>query len=397
MAHALVPAAPLEWCPLGRLQVHGGGLRLTGRPVLYAAGPFARLPTLLSSEDREALRQMENRTLARVPPPDRAYWLAFPESVRSTLLADWKPRLEPYRGVERGHLVQAGRLNFDLEGLLAFIARVLPGAIDRFVDRHGDRPPERLHLTPGTPRGAIRDRVPRGPRRARQGGRPGVVRVSRCPGRSARSLARAVRGVAGRPGRPHFAPISMDDFDGRSAWGGPDGPRRCHRDGSPNLRGRTPIGVARSTSGWKGVMTGRQRPTRRQLEVLRAYIRAGSVAAAAYELGISETTVRQYLSGLYRRWFLNAAQAAYRLGTAGSSSPSRTRHMSVEEDAPRIATLWPCSPRRDLEGIPRFGEEPSDARRPEACSLSPARPPSRRPPGRPPSQRHPARYEWSPA
>ena len=39
-------------------------------------------------------------------------------------------------------------------------------------------------------------------------------------------------------------------------------------------------------------------PTRRQLEVLRAYIAAGSVAAAAYELGISETTVRLHLSGL---------------------------------------------------------------------------------------------------
>ena len=48
----------------------------------------------------------------------------------------------------------------------------------------------------------------------------------------------------------------------------------------------------------------RQRPTGRQLEVLRAYIRAGSVVAAAYELGISETTVRQHLSGLYRRYGL---------------------------------------------------------------------------------------------
>jgi DNA-binding NarL/FixJ family response regulator len=61
-----------------------------------------------------------------------------------------------------------------------------------------------------------------------------------------------------------------------------------------------------------------QRPTRRQLEVLRTYIRVGSVAAAAYELGISETTVRQHLSGLYRRTgCVNAAQAAYRLGKGG--------------------------------------------------------------------------------
>jgi DNA-binding NarL/FixJ family response regulator len=61
----------------------------------------------------------------------------------------------------------------------------------------------------------------------------------------------------------------------------------------------------------------RQRPTRRQLEVLRAYIAAGSIAAAAYELGISETTARQHLSGLYRRTgCLNAAQAAYWLGSS---------------------------------------------------------------------------------
>jgi DNA-binding NarL/FixJ family response regulator len=68
----------------------------------------------------------------------------------------------------------------------------------------------------------------------------------------------------------------------------------------------------------EGRVMERKRPTRRQLEVLRAYIRAGSVAAAAYELGIGETTARQHLSGLYRRTgCLNAAQAAYLLGTGG--------------------------------------------------------------------------------
>jgi DNA-binding NarL/FixJ family response regulator len=64
-----------------------------------------------------------------------------------------------------------------------------------------------------------------------------------------------------------------------------------------------------------GRLMARQRPTRRQLEVLRAYIRTGSVAAAAYELGISETTVRQHLSEVYRRTgCVNAAQVAYWLG-----------------------------------------------------------------------------------
>jgi len=61
----------------------------------------------------------------------------------------------------------------------------------------------------------------------------------------------------------------------------------------------------------------RRRPTRRQLEVLRAYIAAGSITAAAHELEIAESTARQHLSGLYRRTgCANAAQAAYRLGRA---------------------------------------------------------------------------------
>jgi len=65
----------------------------------------------------------------------------------------------------------------------------------------------------------------------------------------------------------------------------------------------------------------RQRPTRRQLEVLRAYIAAGSITAAAHELDIAESTAGQHLSGLYRRTgCLNAAQAAYWLGVAQEHS-----------------------------------------------------------------------------
>ena len=68
----------------------------------------------------------------------------------------------------------------------------------------------------------------------------------------------------------------------------------------------------------------RQRPTRRQLEVLRAYVAVGSIAAAAHELGVSESTARQHLSGLYRRTgCLNAVQAAYWLGASESRKPPR--------------------------------------------------------------------------
>jgi len=69
----------------------------------------------------------------------------------------------------------------------------------------------------------------------------------------------------------------------------------------------------------------RQRPTRRQVEVLRDYISAGSLAGAAHELKIGETTARQHLSGLYRRTgCVNVAQTAYLLGRADVSGAGRT-------------------------------------------------------------------------
>jgi DNA-binding NarL/FixJ family response regulator len=86
----------------------------------------------------------------------------------------------------------------------------------------------------------------------------------------------------------------------------------------------------------------RQPPTRRQAEVLRAYIATGSIAAAAYELGISETTARQHLSGLYRRTgCLNAAQAAYLLGASQLDSDA-----TPDVGGPALgATRWLPQPR----------------------------------------------------
>jgi hypothetical protein len=88
----------------------------------------------------------------------------------------------------------------------------------------------------------------------------------------------------------------------------------------------------------------RRRPTQRQLEVLRAHIATGSGAAAAYDLGISETMPVQRLSGLYRRTAcLNVAQAAYLLGRAdfGGTGPDALRpQMSSAE-----SNWWPADRR----------------------------------------------------
>jgi DNA-binding NarL/FixJ family response regulator len=84
-----------------------------------------------------------------------------------------------------------------------------------------------------------------------------------------------------------------------------------------------------------------QRPTRRQLEVLRAYIAAGSITAAAHELDIAESTARQHLSGLYRRTgCLNATQAAYLLGRAEAWGRwSRAAQAGAPDRYSRVGTI----------------------------------------------------------
>lgn len=54
---------------------------------------------------------------------------------------------------------------------------------------------------------------------------------------------------------------------------------------------------------------------RRAIATLRAYLRTGSMKAAAEDVGITESTARQRLSAYYERHgFKNAAQAAFDLG-----------------------------------------------------------------------------------
>ena len=61
----------------------------------------------------------------------------------------------------------------------------------------------------------------------------------------------------------------------------------------------------------------------------------GSVAAAAYELGISETTARQLPPGLYRRTGCgNAAQAAYWLGTGRLDSRAKPGSTALALEGP---------------------------------------------------------------
>jgi DNA-binding NarL/FixJ family response regulator len=66
------------------------------------------------------------------------------------------------------------------------------------------------------------------------------------------------------------------------------------------------------------------RATRRQVEILRAYIDTGSIKAAAHEVGLAETTCRQHLSALsHRTGCANVAQAACLLGAGGLRPAAR--------------------------------------------------------------------------
>lgn len=64
-------------------------------------------------------------------------------------------------------------------------------------------------------------------------------------------------------------------------------------------------------------------PTARELDALRAVCKpGGSMATAAYELGISPHAVHKRLRSLYARLGVNsAAQATYALGLGPSSAP----------------------------------------------------------------------------
>lgn len=105
-------------------------LALSSRPEAGLDGYRERLPTLLTNGQREELRHLENRALAKLPPPDREYALNL-GPLREWWLAGWKPRVAPYDEGEDVWFRHGDEA--DLRSLMAFFVLVLPGAIDRFL------------------------------------------------------------------------------------------------------------------------------------------------------------------------------------------------------------------------------------------------------------------------
>jgi hypothetical protein len=105
---------------------------LTERPAVYTGRIRKRLARLLTDDEREELRQMENRTIAKLPPPDMAFGNGLPPSMREHWLAGWKPRTTPYGPIEDVWFRHGDEA--DAEELMRFFRRVMPAAISRFVD-----------------------------------------------------------------------------------------------------------------------------------------------------------------------------------------------------------------------------------------------------------------------
>jgi hypothetical protein len=101
-------------------------------PVIGGIGYRERLPSLLSDEEREELRRLENATIAHLRPPARGLYAGFPDGTREQLLAEWKPRMTPYPRNEDIWFRQANEK--DARDLMAFFRRVLPSATARFLE-----------------------------------------------------------------------------------------------------------------------------------------------------------------------------------------------------------------------------------------------------------------------
>lgn len=108
-------------------------LLLTRQPVLYASGPSVRLPELMTDEQRERLRRLENRVIAKLPPPDPAVLAVLGPDSGERYLSTRKPRFEPY---PRGNDIWFRYLDADdAIGHLELCREALPDAIAAFLER----------------------------------------------------------------------------------------------------------------------------------------------------------------------------------------------------------------------------------------------------------------------
>ena len=105
---------------------------LADKPAVYTGKIRRRLPRLLTDGEREELRQMANRTIAKLPPPDMFFGNALPPTVRDLWLEGWRPRMTPY-GPNEDVWFRHGD-DADAQQLMLFFRRVLPSAIGRFLE-----------------------------------------------------------------------------------------------------------------------------------------------------------------------------------------------------------------------------------------------------------------------
>jgi hypothetical protein len=95
-------------------------------------GHRLRLGEVLTDAEREQVRQMENRVIAKLPPPDRGFAASLDGRTREWSLGQWQPVGKPYGpgdDIWFRHGDEADVLEF-----LAFFGAVLPDVVTRFLD-----------------------------------------------------------------------------------------------------------------------------------------------------------------------------------------------------------------------------------------------------------------------
>lgn len=90
-----------------------------------------RLAALLSANDLERVRPIQNDVIRKLPPPDPEYVAAFPDDVRSWYLAKFAPEVARYTAATDLWLRYHGEQ--DVKRWADFLAEVLPSAVVRMT------------------------------------------------------------------------------------------------------------------------------------------------------------------------------------------------------------------------------------------------------------------------
>lgn len=95
-------------------------------------GHRQRMPALLDDAGREELRQLTNRAIAKLPPPNQRFAALLDPATRSHWLSGWELRTTPIGEREDVWMRQGD--SDDVRAITSFIGDRLPALVERFLN-----------------------------------------------------------------------------------------------------------------------------------------------------------------------------------------------------------------------------------------------------------------------